>query len=260
MIVPTLDLLWQGPAGRVTANPAARPLRLACWPYGVPLLAGPAAVAAVIAWAAEFGRGATIGGAFLATLVTTGHRGGVDPPAARPHGPGVRCLHRRRDGARRVRPHPRRRLRTLTDRPRRRVDPPPRAPRARRCGDAARSDVVRPRVPVRGARPRRRAGRRPRCRRVAADQRPEPGALDRARDTGRRRQGDRERTPARAHQRLGRDRRGERLRERALPPHRPGRRLREHPLPRRVPEPLAQRAGEDPAPATTRRHRPSGTR
>ena len=28
MIVPALDLLWQGPAGRVAANPAARPLRL----------------------------------------------------------------------------------------------------------------------------------------------------------------------------------------------------------------------------------------
>ncbi len=72
VIVPALDLLWQGPAGRVAAYPAARPLRLACWPYGVPLLAGPAAVAGVIAWAAEFGRGATIGGAFLAILVTTG--------------------------------------------------------------------------------------------------------------------------------------------------------------------------------------------
>ena len=64
VIVPTLDLLWHGPAGRVTANPGAGPVRLGCWPYAVPLLAGPAAVAAVIAWAAEFGRGATIGGAF----------------------------------------------------------------------------------------------------------------------------------------------------------------------------------------------------
>ncbi len=72
VIVPALDLLWQGPAGRVTAYPSARPLRLACWPYGVPLLAGPAPTAAAIAWAAEFGRGATIGGALLAVLVTTG--------------------------------------------------------------------------------------------------------------------------------------------------------------------------------------------
>ena len=72
VLVPALDLLWQGPAGRVAANPVARPLRLGGWPYGVPLLAGPAAVAGVIAWAAEFGRGATIGGAALATVVTTG--------------------------------------------------------------------------------------------------------------------------------------------------------------------------------------------
>jgi multiple antibiotic resistance protein len=72
VIVPALDLLWQGPGGRVAARPAAPPARLACWPYGVPLVAGPAAVAGVIAWAVEFGRGATIGGAFLATLLTTG--------------------------------------------------------------------------------------------------------------------------------------------------------------------------------------------
>jgi multiple antibiotic resistance protein len=84
VIVPTLDLLWQGPAGRVTAYPSARPFRLGCWPYGVPLLAGPAAVAAVIAWTAEFGRGATIGGALLATLVTTGLVAGwTHPPRGR---------------------------------------------------------------------------------------------------------------------------------------------------------------------------------
>jgi multiple antibiotic resistance protein len=71
VIVPALDLLWQGPGGRVAANPAAQALRLGCWPYGVPLLAGPAAVAAVIAWAAAVGRGATVGGSLLATLLTT---------------------------------------------------------------------------------------------------------------------------------------------------------------------------------------------
>ena len=121
VIVPALDLLWQGPAGRVAANPTARPLRLGGWPYGVPLLAGPAAVAGVIAWAAEFGRGATIGGAFLATVVTTGLVAAWTHPPRGRTARGLRCVHRRRDGARRVRPHPRRRLRALTEC---RVDPP----------------------------------------------------------------------------------------------------------------------------------------
>ena len=44
-------------------------MRLALFPFGIPLVAGPAVVAATIAWAATEGAGVTVGGAALATAV-----------------------------------------------------------------------------------------------------------------------------------------------------------------------------------------------
>ena len=69
VLVPALDLLWQGPAGRVRADPRASAPRLALFPLGVPLLAGPGAAAAVIAWSAAEGSGLTAGAAALAAVV-----------------------------------------------------------------------------------------------------------------------------------------------------------------------------------------------
>jgi small neutral amino acid transporter SnatA (MarC family) len=69
--VLALDLLVQGPARHVRAAPHASVARLALFPYGVPLLAGPATAAAVIAWAPARGTGTVIGGAAVATAVVT---------------------------------------------------------------------------------------------------------------------------------------------------------------------------------------------
>jgi multiple antibiotic resistance protein len=67
IMVPALDLLWQGPAERVAAAPRAAVARLAVFPFGVPVVAGPAALAAVVAWAAAEGTGVTIAATALAT-------------------------------------------------------------------------------------------------------------------------------------------------------------------------------------------------
>jgi multiple antibiotic resistance protein len=70
VLVPAIDLLWQGPEGRVRRSDDAGWLRLALFPYGVPLLAGPASAAAVIAWAAWEGTGVTVGASAVATALT----------------------------------------------------------------------------------------------------------------------------------------------------------------------------------------------
>jgi multiple antibiotic resistance protein len=67
VLVPALDLLWQGPGERLRPA-AASAARLALFPFGIPLVAGPAAVAAVVAWGAAEGAGVTVGGAAIATL------------------------------------------------------------------------------------------------------------------------------------------------------------------------------------------------
>ena len=69
VLVPALDLLWQGPAERLRPAARARAVRLALFPFGIPLVAGPAALAATIAWAATEGAGVTVGGAAMATAV-----------------------------------------------------------------------------------------------------------------------------------------------------------------------------------------------
>ena len=69
VLVPALDLLWQGPGERLRPAARARAVRLALFPFGIPLVAGPAVVAATIAWAATEGAGVTVGGAALATAV-----------------------------------------------------------------------------------------------------------------------------------------------------------------------------------------------
>jgi multiple antibiotic resistance protein len=67
VLVLVLDLLWQGPAARVRPAARATAWRLCVFPYAVPLLAGPAVVAAAIAWSATEGTGVTIGAAALAS-------------------------------------------------------------------------------------------------------------------------------------------------------------------------------------------------
>jgi multiple antibiotic resistance protein len=68
VVVVALDLLWQGPAGRVRPAPTAPARRLAVFPYAVPLLAGPASVGAALAWAAVEGAGTVIGAAALTSV------------------------------------------------------------------------------------------------------------------------------------------------------------------------------------------------
>jgi multiple antibiotic resistance protein len=68
VVVVALDLLWQGPAGRVRPAPRAPAWRLAVFPYAVPLLAGPASVGGTLAWAAVEGSGAVIGAAAFAAV------------------------------------------------------------------------------------------------------------------------------------------------------------------------------------------------
>ena len=65
VLVPALDLLWQGPAERLRPAARARAVRLALFPFGIPLVAGPAASPATIAWAATEGAGVTVGGAAI---------------------------------------------------------------------------------------------------------------------------------------------------------------------------------------------------
>ena len=69
VLVPALDLLWQGPAERVRPAASATATRLALFPFGIPLVAGPAALAATIAWGAAEGAGVTVGGAAIATAI-----------------------------------------------------------------------------------------------------------------------------------------------------------------------------------------------
>jgi multiple antibiotic resistance protein len=69
VLLPALDLLFQGPAGRVRADDRAAAPRLACFPFAVPLLAGPAAVAAVAAWSAADGAGTALAAVLLGCLV-----------------------------------------------------------------------------------------------------------------------------------------------------------------------------------------------
>jgi multiple antibiotic resistance protein len=69
--VLALDLLVQGPAGRVRDATDASAVRLGLFPYGVPLLAGPGTAAAVIAWAPARGAGTVTAAAGLATVVVT---------------------------------------------------------------------------------------------------------------------------------------------------------------------------------------------
>jgi multiple antibiotic resistance protein len=68
VVVVALDLLWQGPEGRVRPSSSAPAWRLAVFPYALPLLAGPASVAAVVAWAPVEGTGTVIGGAAVAIV------------------------------------------------------------------------------------------------------------------------------------------------------------------------------------------------
>jgi multiple antibiotic resistance protein len=70
VLVPAVDLLWQGPAGRVRPSDESGAPQLALFPYGIPLLAGPASVAAVIAWSAWEGTGVTVGAGAVATALT----------------------------------------------------------------------------------------------------------------------------------------------------------------------------------------------
>jgi small neutral amino acid transporter SnatA (MarC family) len=63
--------LWNGPAGRVRAQAGTTWARLALFPYGVPLLAGPGAIAVAIAWSVNEGAGPTFGGAALALAAIT---------------------------------------------------------------------------------------------------------------------------------------------------------------------------------------------
>jgi multiple antibiotic resistance protein len=71
VVVPALDLLWNGPAGRVRAQTGTTWARLALFPYGVPLLAGPGAIAVAIAWSVNEGAGPTFGGAAIALAAIT---------------------------------------------------------------------------------------------------------------------------------------------------------------------------------------------
>jgi multiple antibiotic resistance protein len=72
VLVPALDLLWQGPEERVRPVARAAAARLALFPFGIPLVAGPAVVAAVIAWGAAEGASVTVGGAAVACVVVAG--------------------------------------------------------------------------------------------------------------------------------------------------------------------------------------------
>jgi multiple antibiotic resistance protein len=85
VVLATVVLLfWHGPAGRVRAAPAASAVRLALFPFGIPLLCGPAAVAGVVAWSAGEGVGTTIGALAIAVAaVAATCVAWPDPPRGR---------------------------------------------------------------------------------------------------------------------------------------------------------------------------------
>lgn len=68
LLVPTFELLFGGPGDWVRPARAASPVRVGAFPLGVPVLATPWAVVAVLAFAGAEGGGTTAGAAVLASV------------------------------------------------------------------------------------------------------------------------------------------------------------------------------------------------
>ncbi|MGQ0825763.1 MAG: MarC family protein [Actinomycetota bacterium] len=84
VLVPALDHLWPGPGERVQPDDAS-PTRLGVFPLGVPVLASPAAVVAVVAWSAAEGRGVTLTALAVACVFVAAVAGRWSgPPPGRP--------------------------------------------------------------------------------------------------------------------------------------------------------------------------------
>lgn len=66
VLVPAVEQLWHGPEGRVERAPGASPVRVGVFPLGVPVVAGPAALVAVVAWSGAEGAGTTLAALALA--------------------------------------------------------------------------------------------------------------------------------------------------------------------------------------------------
>lgn len=66
VLVPAVEQLWHGPAGRVERAPGASAVRVGVFPLGVPVVAGPAALVALVAWSAAEGVSTTLTALVLA--------------------------------------------------------------------------------------------------------------------------------------------------------------------------------------------------
>lgn len=66
VLVPAVEQLWHGPEGRVERAPRASALRVGVYPLGVPVVTGPAALVAVVAWSGTEGAGTMLAALALA--------------------------------------------------------------------------------------------------------------------------------------------------------------------------------------------------
>ena len=72
VLVPALDHLWPGSDARVAPREGASPVRLGVYPFGVPVLAGPATVVAVLAYGGAEGEGVTFVALVIGLVVVAG--------------------------------------------------------------------------------------------------------------------------------------------------------------------------------------------
>ncbi len=72
LLVPAVELLFGGPSGWVRPAPEAAAARLGAIPFGVPVLASPWLVVALLAFAADEGAAMTASAGGVAVLVSTG--------------------------------------------------------------------------------------------------------------------------------------------------------------------------------------------
>jgi len=70
--VPALDHLWPGSDARVALREGASPVRLGVYPFGVPVLAGPATVVATLAYGGAEGEGVTFVALVIGLVVVAG--------------------------------------------------------------------------------------------------------------------------------------------------------------------------------------------
>jgi multiple antibiotic resistance protein len=82
-LVPALEAVFAGPGEPVRDAPGARAVRLGVYPLAVPVLAGPAALAVVVAWAAAEGGGTAAAGTAIAVAACAATAAGSAPAVAR---------------------------------------------------------------------------------------------------------------------------------------------------------------------------------